>query len=112
MSHDALGMVETRGYIGAVEAADAMVKAARVELVGKVQVGSGLVTSSFAGMLPRANRQPMPEPPQLSGWASWSDRMSFRVRMMMSSAFCRSRMAGRNKEFRRDTSTHAEARYR
>jgi len=42
-------MVETRGYIGAVEAADAMVKAARVELVGKVQVGSGLVTVVVRG---------------------------------------------------------------
>jgi len=49
MSHDALGMVETRGFIGAVEAADAMVKAARVELVGKVQVGSGLVTIVVRG---------------------------------------------------------------
>jgi ethanolamine utilization protein EutM len=49
MAHDALGMVETRGYIGAVEAADAMVKAARVELVGKVQVGSGLVTVVVRG---------------------------------------------------------------
>jgi ethanolamine utilization protein EutM len=42
-------MVETRGYIGAVEAADAMVKAARVELVGKVQVGAGLVTVVVRG---------------------------------------------------------------
>jgi ethanolamine utilization protein EutM len=42
-------MVETRGFIGAVEAADAMVKAARVELIGKVQVGSGLVTVVVRG---------------------------------------------------------------
>jgi ethanolamine utilization protein EutM len=49
MTKDALGMVETRGYIGAVEAADAMVKAARVELIGKVQVGSGLVTVVVRG---------------------------------------------------------------
>jgi ethanolamine utilization protein EutM len=49
MTNDALGMVETRGFIGAVEAADAMVKAARVELIGKVQVGSGLVTVVVRG---------------------------------------------------------------
>ncbi len=40
----ALGMVETRGLIGAIEAADAMVKAANVHLIGKTQIGSGLVT--------------------------------------------------------------------
>ena len=41
---DALGMIETRGLVGAVEAADAMVKAANVTLIGREQVGSGLVT--------------------------------------------------------------------
>jgi ethanolamine utilization protein EutM len=49
MAQEALGMVETRGFIGAVEAADAMVKAARVILIGKVQVGSGLVTVLVRG---------------------------------------------------------------
>ncbi len=49
MSQEALGMVETRGFIGAVEAADAMVKAANVTLVGKVQVGGGLVTVIVRG---------------------------------------------------------------
>lgn len=46
---DALGMIETRGLVGAVEAADAMVKAANVELIGRVQVGSGLVTVMVRG---------------------------------------------------------------
>jgi len=45
----ALGMIETRGLVGAIEAADAMVKAANVELVGKEQVGSGLVTVIVRG---------------------------------------------------------------
>lgn len=45
----ALGMIETRGLVGAVEAADAMVKAADVRLVGKVQVGGGLVTVMVRG---------------------------------------------------------------
>lgn len=45
----ALGMVETRGLIGSVEAADAMVKAANVTLIGKVQIGSALVTVMVRG---------------------------------------------------------------
>ena len=46
---DALGMVETRGWIGAIEAADAMVKAANVRLIGKEQIGYGLVTAMVRG---------------------------------------------------------------
>jgi ethanolamine utilization protein EutM len=46
---NALGMVETKGLVGSVEAADAMVKAANVELVGREQVGSGLVTVLVRG---------------------------------------------------------------
>ena len=45
----ALGMVETRGLIGSIEAADAMVKAADVKLIGKEQIGSGLVTVMVRG---------------------------------------------------------------
>ena len=46
---EALGMVETKGLIGAIEAADAMVKAANVRLIGKEQIGSGLVTVMVRG---------------------------------------------------------------
>jgi ethanolamine utilization microcompartment shell protein EutS len=46
---NALGMVETKGLVGAIEAADAMVKAANVQLVGKEQIGSGLVTVMVRG---------------------------------------------------------------
>ena len=46
---NALGMVETRGLVGAIEAADAMVKSANVQLVGKEQVGGGLVTVMVRG---------------------------------------------------------------
>lgn len=49
MVKEALGMVETRGLIGSIEAADAMVKAADVRLIGKVQIGSGLVTVMVRG---------------------------------------------------------------
>ena len=46
---NALGMVETKGLVGAIEAAEAMVKAANVTLVGKEQVGAGLVTVLVRG---------------------------------------------------------------
>ncbi|MCR1132160.1 propanediol utilization microcompartment protein PduA, partial [Clostridium botulinum] len=49
MMHDALGMVETKGLIGAIEAADAMVKSANVILVGYEKIGSGLVTVMVRG---------------------------------------------------------------
>ena len=49
MSNEALGMVETRGLVGAIEAADAMVKAANVKLIGKEQVGGGFVTVLVRG---------------------------------------------------------------
>ncbi len=46
---NALGMIETKGLVGAVEAADAMVKAANVELIGREQIGAGLVTVMVRG---------------------------------------------------------------
>lgn len=46
---NSLGMIETKGLVGAIEAADAMVKAANVALVGKEQIGSGLVTVMVRG---------------------------------------------------------------
>ena len=49
MSLDALGMIETKGLIGAVEAADAMVKAANVVLIGKEYIGAGYVTVMVRG---------------------------------------------------------------
>jgi ethanolamine utilization protein EutM len=49
MAADALGMVETRGLIGSIEAADAMVKAANVVLIGKEYIGQGYVTVLVRG---------------------------------------------------------------
>lgn len=46
---NALGMIETKGLVGAIEAADAMVKAANVALVGKETIGAGLVTVMVRG---------------------------------------------------------------
>ncbi|MBI5431547.1 MAG: BMC domain-containing protein [Planctomycetes bacterium] len=45
----ALGLIETKGLVGAVEAADAMCKAAKVTLLGREQVGGGLVTVMIRG---------------------------------------------------------------
>ncbi len=49
MEHRALGMIETKGLVGAIEAADAMVKAAKVDLFGKEKATAGLVTMYVVG---------------------------------------------------------------
>ena len=49
MAQEALGMIETRGLVAAIEAADAMVKAAEVELIGTEKIGSGLVSVMVRG---------------------------------------------------------------
>ena len=47
--NDSIGMVETRGYVGSVEASDAMVKAANVSLIRQIQIGGGFVTVVVKG---------------------------------------------------------------
>jgi len=47
--NQALGMIETKGYVGSVEAADAMAKAANVEIVKQVQIGAGYLTIFLKG---------------------------------------------------------------
>jgi ethanolamine utilization protein EutM len=49
MISEALGMIETKGLVGAIEAADSMVKSANVNLVGYEKIGSGLVTVMVRG---------------------------------------------------------------
>ena len=49
MAQEALGMIETRGLVAAIEAADSMLKAANVELVGTEKIGSGLVSVMVRG---------------------------------------------------------------
>lgn len=49
MAGEALGMIETKGLVGSIEAADAMVKAANVHLIGMEKVGGGLVTVMVRG---------------------------------------------------------------
>lgn len=48
-SHEALGLVETRGLVGMIEASDAMAKTAKVRLLGYEKIGSGLVTTMCRG---------------------------------------------------------------
>jgi ethanolamine utilization protein EutM len=49
MSNSAIGMIETKGYVAALAAADAMVKAANVVIVGREEVGDGLVAVTIVG---------------------------------------------------------------
>ena len=49
MSNNAIGMIETKGYVAALAAADAMVKAANVMIIGREQVGDGLVAVTIIG---------------------------------------------------------------
>ena len=49
MSNQAIGMIETKGYVAALAAADAMVKAANVEIVSREEVGDGLVSVVIKG---------------------------------------------------------------
>ena len=46
---DALGMIETKGFVGLVEASDAMCKAANVELIKRIEIGGGYVTTLVRG---------------------------------------------------------------
>jgi ethanolamine utilization protein EutM len=89
MSLEALGMVETKGFVGAVEAADAMVKAANVELIGKEYIGAGYVTIFRAR---RCRRGQSGDRRGRGGSASVGELIrftSFRVRTAKSSACCR-----------------------
>ena len=72
---EALGMVETKGFIGAVEAADAMVKAANVQLLGKEYIGAGYVTIFVRGDVGAVKAATDAVLLQPAEWASWSAYM-------------------------------------
>jgi hypothetical protein len=69
---EALGLVETRGLIGSVEAADAMVKAANVLLIGKEYIGAGYVTVRCAATWAPSKPRRTQAPPPRAASASWS----------------------------------------
>ena len=68
---EALGMIETRGLVALIEAADAMVKAAKVTLVGYEKIGSGYTRPWSAATWPRSRRPPTPARRPRGAWASW-----------------------------------------
>ena len=65
---EALGMIETRGFAAMVEAADAMVKAAKVDLVGFEKIGGGYVTAIVRGDVAAAGRRWTPEAGRRRRW--------------------------------------------
>ena len=79
---EAIGLIETKGLVGLVEASDAMVKAASVELVKTVQIGGGFVTAIVRGDVGSVRAPWMREQPQPRQSANWWPRMSSRVRTM------------------------------
>ena len=93
---EALGMVECKGLVAMIEAADAMVKAANVQLVGYEKIGAGFVTAierffrRSAAMLRRSKRQRTPERLRLAELVNWSAFMLFLVRTRVSTKHCRS----------------------
>ena len=95
---EALGMIETKGLVGSIEAADAMVKAANVVLLGKEYIGAGYVTVMVRGDVgavkaatdagaAAARRVPAP----LNAWASWSACTSSPGRTTKSKRSCPTR---------------------
>ena len=72
MAQEALGMVETKGLIGSIEAADAMVKAANVVLVGKEYIGAGYVTVMVRGDVGAVKAATDAAPPPPAASVSWS----------------------------------------
>ena len=67
MQQEALGMVETKGLVSAIEAADTMVKSANVTLVGYEKIGSGLVTVMVRGDVGAVTQAP-PPPIKSANW--------------------------------------------
>jgi microcompartment protein CcmL/EutN len=74
---EAIGLIETRGLVGLVEACDAMVKAASVELVKTVQIGGGFVTAIVRGDVGSARSGAGAT--AAKAWANWFRRTSSRA---------------------------------
>ena len=67
----AIGLVETKGLIGLLAATDAMVKAANVQIVKRIDIGGGLVTVIVNGDVGSVPRPSKPAPAWLVRWANW-----------------------------------------
>jgi len=92
---DALGMIEARSFPAVVEAADAMVKAAKVELVGYEKTGGGYVSVIVRATSRPSRRRATPARSRPAESAKWWRCTSSRARMRTSTPSCRS--AGRRK---------------
>ena len=77
---EALGMIETKGFVALVEASDAMMKAANVEFLGWDKVGSGMVSAFVTGDVAAVKAPPTPVPPRPAALAKSSACRSSRVR--------------------------------
>src|SRR6185437_6816828 len=86
MADNAIGLIETKGYVAALAAGDAMVKAANVTIVGRQEVGDGLVSATSA----RSRRPPRPAPRPRRTWVSSSRSTSSRARTPSSPGISRS----------------------
>ena len=88
---EALGMVETKGLVAMIEAADAMVKAAKVTLVGWEKIGAGYVTTMVRGRYSRVT------PPRAisSSWAGSSRKGSFAAEALAMPRWYQSRLRRR-----------------
>ena len=89
--NEALGMIETKGLVGSIEAADAMVKAANVTLIGKEFVGGALSPSWFAVTSALSKQPPTLAPQPLSASVNSSAFMSFHVHTQKSKTSCHRR---------------------
>ena len=86
---EALGMVETKGLVAMIEAADAMVKAAKVSLVGWEKIGAGYVTAIVRGDVAAVKAATDAELPPRAASASWCRCTSFRGLTRTSKTCCR-----------------------
>ncbi len=84
MMKEALGLIETKGLVACIEAADAMCKAANVELIGYENVGSGLVTAMVKATSVRSMRPLIPVWRRQNASVKWSPLASLRVRITIS----------------------------
>ncbi len=88
---EALGMIETKGFVALVEATDAMMKAANVEFLGWDKVGSGLVTAFVTGDVAAVKAATDAGAAAGGGSAKWSACRSFLARTKTWASCCRRR---------------------
>lgn len=99
MQQEALGMVETKGLVSAIEAADTMVKSANVTLVGYEKIGSGLVTVMVRGDVGAVKAATDAGPLLRVKWENWSPYMLFHAHTLRWKKFYRRLSVNNNKGY-------------